>query len=92
MHPLEELFWRFGPLSRIGTTINALICSAGFVSWFLTGADVQHLIPLIGLEIVFVALAVLAWAGLIPRAKAPWERELEQELEESSLEQDEPTR
>jgi hypothetical protein len=87
---LIELFWRFGPLSKVGSTFNALVCSAGLVSVMVSDRP-PDVVPLVGMDLVFIVIAVAAWSGLIPRWKPAWELEAERELErEANSETDDP--
>jgi hypothetical protein len=66
MHPLEEFFWRFGPVSRFGATFNAVVCGAGVLQAGMAYGIARLPLPAIALAVVFVAIAVLAWTGRIP--------------------------
>ena len=59
----SSLVERFGPFTRIGSIVNVVVCSVivGGVISNRPSVDGLGIIPLVGLEVVFVGIAVRAW-------------------------------
>lgn len=62
---LLRAFWRYGPLSRVGSLINALACGlvllpAGIAVAASVG-DFGLLINVAFIEVVFVAIVIIVW-------------------------------